>query len=137
MDCQWASFIRQNGKCCVCEGPLTYCELINLVDTGRIATWDGPVARNVLIKNDPGHAMAVVCDECLLLKVIKPKYAIETRSDGDCIRIFYWPIDELEELPDRVKEDYLRLAIAVEILAGEQRRRAQEVNRTATQTNDN
>jgi hypothetical protein len=55
----------KKAKCCCCEQPMSKSKHINAVMLDKIATWDYPVAGNVLDDTEINEACAVVCDTCI------------------------------------------------------------------------
>ena len=57
--------IKDKVRCCACEGTMADSVNMNIVTTSKVSTWKFPVSRNILIKNSPSMAVAIVCDNCI------------------------------------------------------------------------
>ena len=109
----WDVFIKENCKCCACEGSLASSSMINMGQLDRLATWEHPTAGNVLSSDKRPRAIAIVCDGCFdeLAEMgeeggNKIKLAIEWDPEEE--KIVYHNVDELEDLPPlkRDKNDF-------------------------------
>jgi len=55
----WDVFIKENCKCCACEGSLASSSMINMGQLDRLATWEHPTAGNVLSSDKRPRAIAI------------------------------------------------------------------------------
>lgn len=87
--------IKEKGKCCVTEKPLSDCEFINLIQTKYKVKWNYPKFGNV-ITGEEGTAGAVVHDDVINMETGELKgelkFCIEIKND----EIIYHPVTELE-----------------------------------------
>jgi len=88
-------WIKQNIECCYCGDSLKTSKYINLVQTGKKATWKYPTAGNVLLGKPPIEAVAILCDNCIDQKK-KPLFAVEWNNEHT--QIEYHPLASLEDL---------------------------------------
>lgn len=91
--------IKKKGKCCISEKPLSTSEFINMVSLPYVATWDYPIAGNVLIANYGKRAVALVHDDEMqpganYVTEEKIKFAVEFRGE----EIIYHPVEELQKI---------------------------------------
>ena len=101
MECYLETLVKQNVKCCQCEGTLADSEHLNIVVTGKVATWKFPTAGNVFISNAPSTAIAIICDRCGDSGNINPKFAIE--AEPGYTNVIYHKLEDLEDEPEWVK----------------------------------
>jgi hypothetical protein len=87
-------WVRQNIKCCCCEGPMTDSEHINIAQLNRKANWEQFIAQNVAYKNWIPKAQGITCDKCYDNKETKVKYAVTWSNEQTDIK--YINIEELE-----------------------------------------
>jgi len=98
--------IKQNVKCCACEGPLENSKFINGICLNKLATWKMPTWGNILVKDkypDP-RATAILCDRCIN-ENRPPKFAVEWNEDFS--KVIYHKVENLKDLPEIRKEDIL------------------------------
>lgn len=102
---EFGEFLKEAGKCCICEAPLSESENTNMVMLNKIAKWEQPSWGNVLSSNLEGFkfALAVACDNCVdpeTGKVIggDVKFAIEvaTNIEGEQ-RLSYHDVTKLRD----------------------------------------
>jgi hypothetical protein len=107
---EYFEWIKNNVKCCQCEGSLKDSKHLNIVSLNKKAYWKNPIWTNLLVPEAGYRAMAIVCDRCVLNAQVKgrfePKWAVEIGShlekDGDLTKsvydyVKYHPIDALED----------------------------------------
>jgi len=93
MECYLETMVKQNVKCCACEGSLAESEHLNIAATNKVAAWEFPASCNVYIP-EAHNAVAIICDRCVMAKA-KILFAIE--SDAGWENAVYHPIEELED----------------------------------------
>jgi hypothetical protein len=78
------AFLIEKGKCCACDTPLKDSGHVNMVMLSKKAPWKYPIWGNILVEGSLGHALGVVCDECVneeTGQIKHPiKYAIEIQG---------------------------------------------------------
>jgi len=114
MECYLKTLVKQNVKCCQCDGSLADAKHLNIVQTGKLAKWKFPSAGNFLIENCPPEAVAIICDQCVSTGNIKPVYAIE--SEPGYKTVTYHKIEDLEDEPEWVKKAKEKLSIPSPIM---------------------
>lgn len=85
--------IRTSVKCCACEGDLQS-SYLNLVMLDYHAEWDHPTAGNMLT-GEWGHAVAVLCDECIDHDA-EILFAIEWSGVDADFKVIYHPVTSLK-----------------------------------------
>jgi len=110
MECYLKTLIKQNVKCCQCQGTLADSKTLNVVTTDKVATWKFPASGsvNVFIPNAPYNAVAIICDRCAESGDIKPKFAIE--AEAGCRKVTYHEIESLDDEPEWVKKAKKKLS---------------------------
>jgi len=96
--------IRENVRCCACEGSLQNSKFINGVCLDKLATWKHPTWGNILVKDkypEP-RATAILCDDCIRKKR-KAKYAVEWNKDYSQVK--YHKVEDLKDLPEITEAD--------------------------------
>lgn len=107
MECYLETMIKENIKCCACEGSLKDSDHLNIVTTSKVAVWRFPSSGNVFIPNAPNQAVAVVCDNCIETKV-EVKFAVE--AEPGFTNVTYHRLEDLEDEPEWVKKAKERLS---------------------------
>ena len=108
MECYLKTLIKQNIKCCQCEGTLTDSKSLNVVVTDKAATWKFPTSGNVFIPKAPSNAVSIICDRCAESGKINPMYAIE--AEPGYAKVTYHEIESLDDEPEWVKQTKLKLS---------------------------
>jgi hypothetical protein len=88
-------WIKSKVECCTCGGPIKNSKYINMVQTGRKATWKYPTAGNILLGKPCIEALSILCDKCISQRK-KPLFAVEW--DNEHTYVEYHPLAALEEL---------------------------------------
>ena len=89
--------LKDEGKCCACEGTMASSRHLNMVSLNKRTTWEYPSWGNVLVDGSHGRAVAIICDRCVVKgRPKKAKFALE-RTGG---RFVYHPVEELEDVPE-------------------------------------
>jgi len=101
MECYLKTLVKQNVKCCQCEGTLADSKNLNIVATDKVATWKFPTGGNVFMPNAPKTAVGIICDKCGDSGDIKIKYVIE--AEPGYSKVMYHKIEDLEDEPEWAK----------------------------------
>ena len=107
MECYLETMVKQNVKCCACEGSLEGTKHMNICITGKVAHRLFPTASNVLIQNAPHNAVAIVCDNCIEAKT-SIKFVIE--AEPGYTKVIYHKLEDLEDEPQWFKDIKERLS---------------------------
>lgn len=104
--------IKENIKCCACDGSLKRSRSVNGMLLNKLATWAHPTWGNVLVKDKypEARATAILCDRCIE-ENRPPKYAVEW--DSDYSKVIYHKVEDLEDLPEIRAEDVLAAELRI------------------------